>query len=168
MIVSAVQLLHKLTYLRIVVHSNIHHDPSNPVAYSEEFVRATRPGTFDFAGTAVLLARSLPPLRYLFLTTSGYLAERDDDSESGRFWKLNERWWIDRAWRIANPEPVPTGSEGAPAEPVLVDLDKDVAETIVRNEELVLSEVDGVCVFSSGGLWGYADMAALGTRRCST
>ncbi|KAI1789261.1 hypothetical protein LXA43DRAFT_1096549 [Ganoderma leucocontextum] len=138
-ILSALRPLHKLAHLRIVVHSNVHHDPSFPVAYSGEFVRALRGSVFDFEKTAVLLVRPLPSLRYVFLTTSGYLADRRDTSSAPRrFWKAFERWYTPRAWRVAARG---TGSiqEG---EPVLIELHEDVAETIIRNEELVLSEAD--------------------------
>ena len=104
---------------------------------------ATRASTFDFPGTASRLALPLPSLQYLFLTTSGYISERKGSSVSDPL-EVNEQWRGGRAWRIADP----TGMESAhDGERVLVDLHEDVAGTIMRNEELVLSELDKVCAF---------------------
>ncbi len=163
-ILFSLRPLQKMTHLRIVVHSNgIDHDPASPAAYSEEFVRAMRASAFDFAGTAALLARPLPSLQYIFLTTSGYLTERDNGL---LFWRPYDRWYVDRAWRIANPR-VGSGSEHE-REPVLMDLHEDVAETIMRNEELVLSEVDSVSVLVRTACEDNAEAAALATRHRST
>ncbi|KAM5543685.1 hypothetical protein V8D89_002936 [Ganoderma adspersum] len=104
-IISRLHPLHNLTHLRLV-----------HIAYSEEFVRATRGSVFDCAGTAAQLARPLPSLRYVF--------------------------HVAQAWRVA-----PLGSDSArlgEGEPALVELHEDVAETIIRNEKLVLSEADKV------------------------
>ena len=134
-------------------------------------MRATRGSVFDFAGTAALLAGAFPSVQCVFLSTSGYLAVRADPP-SPRFWTAYERWHVARAWRVAfaplgGDGSVREGSEGG-REPMLVELHDDVAETIIRNEDLSLSEVDKVSV-----LWrGVCEMALkrrpLPTRSRST
>ena len=161
--ISGLRPLHNLTHLRLVVHSNIHDDPANPVVYSEEFVRATRGSVFDFAGTAALLACALPSLQCVFLSTSGYLAVRADPP-SPRFWNAYERWHVARAWRIA-----PLGGDGSAREGSeanvdlsLVELHGDVAETIVRNEGLVLSQTDEAMLFSESAKEAQREVSGIG------
>ena len=52
-----------------------------------------------------------------------------------------DRWNVTRAWRVA-PHRVAQDSD-----PVIVSLHDEVAETIMRREELVLSETDKVGLF---------------------
>ncbi|PIL33359.1 hypothetical protein GSI_04810 [Ganoderma sinense ZZ0214-1] len=134
-LVSRLQPLHKLTHLRLVVHSNIHHDPSSG--------RRAYPRSTSWAPP-------LPTLRYVFVATSAYLAVRDPDVEawSYRFWKMIDRWREPRGWRIDRFD---SGSNSRPARerererergPVPVELREDVAEAIMEDEDLVLSEAD--------------------------
>ncbi|PIL29924.1 hypothetical protein GSI_07834 [Ganoderma sinense ZZ0214-1] len=149
-LVSRLHPLHKLTHLRLVVHSNIHHDPSCPVAYSDAFVRETRPSAFDFAAAAARLARPLPALRCVFVATSAYVAEpeRDPDTDvearspSYRFWKMLDRWYEPRGWRVDQFDSGSGLAREGEGGPVLVELREDVAEAIMEDEELVLSEAD--------------------------
>ncbi|PIL30086.1 hypothetical protein GSI_07772 [Ganoderma sinense ZZ0214-1] len=141
--------LHKLTHLRLVVHTNIHHDPSCPIAYSDAFVRETRPSAFDFAGAAARLAGTLPALRCVFVATSAYLAVPDPDVEARSYysyWKMVERWYEPRGWRVDRLDSGHAregeGDREGEGGPVLIELRKDVAEAIMEDEELVLSEVD--------------------------
>ncbi|KAI1787784.1 hypothetical protein LXA43DRAFT_1097964 [Ganoderma leucocontextum] len=135
---SAFQLLHKLTHLRIVVHSNAFDDSAPelpPAAHSQEFVHALCGPAFDHEGSAAALVRSLPALRYVFLTTSGYLpidiATDDESTGGGRGSECSKtrELELERERR----------QDG---EPALVELHDDVAETIIRNEELILSDLD--------------------------
>ncbi len=59
---------------------------------------------------------------------------------------LPHRWHAAGAWRVAEPQT--SGMKDKDGWPVLVGLHDDVAETIIRKEELVLnlSESDEVCV----------------------
>ncbi|KAI1789262.1 hypothetical protein LXA43DRAFT_1083961 [Ganoderma leucocontextum] len=147
-ILSSLQPLHNLTHLRLVVHSKIYSTVKGPSqwhpAHSGEFVSAVRGSAFDFKGAAASLVRTLPSVRYVFLTTGGNLAKRDG-SRRGPFVSY-ERWDVARAWRVAaGSKPEHDGTtvqDGLKATRTLVELDDGVAETIVRNEELVLSETD--------------------------
>ena len=58
------------------------------------------------------------------------------------FCTLYEQWYIDRGWRIARSDG-PSG-EAREGQYELVELHDDVMETIIRKEELVLSESDEV------------------------
>ncbi|PIL30185.1 hypothetical protein GSI_07763 [Ganoderma sinense ZZ0214-1] len=134
---SKLRPLHQLTHLRIIIRSQVYQDETEEaLAYaqhSEEFVRALRRSAFDFEGTAASLLGSPPSLRYLFLTTSSNLADTDRD------WRTTfERWHETRAWRIAGSGT----NEANHVEPLLVSLHDQVVKTIIRKEELVLSDTD--------------------------
>ena len=133
---SSIERLHALTHLRFVLHSDVCYDPSSPIPHSKAFVKAARGSTFPFEETAHTLTNTLPALRHVFLTTSGYLANRDDSTNS--CWKAYERWFISRAWCVAHSEDVRTEA----GQVVLVELDEAAAETIIYQEELVLSAAD--------------------------
>ncbi|PIL30099.1 transporter [Ganoderma sinense ZZ0214-1] len=137
MLVSAIQPLKGLTHLRVVVGASVfvHKEASWPFAPWEEYAHSLRGSRFDYQGTAAALTCALPSLHYVLLTTGGFLSNWDE--EGGR-WKPYERWYISRAWRVGTP-----GNEGVPdGERKLVELHGDVAETIIRKEELVLSRSD--------------------------
>ncbi|KAM5543684.1 hypothetical protein V8D89_002935 [Ganoderma adspersum] len=151
---SALRPLRNVSHLRLVLSCKVYTPPAPPwgSAYSEKFVDAVRASAFDFHGTAMALACTLPALRHVFLTTCGSLATRD---EAVRAWCVNERWNASRAWRVADAEPAGSteytdGTQEVMVEDPtrrLVELHGDVAETIIRNEELVLSETDELELF---------------------
>lgn len=76
----------------------------------------------------------------MFLTTSGYLANRNEGGV--RYWKAYERWMVSRAWRIAHSEDTRVDKEQI----ALVELDEAVADTLINQEELVLSAADEASV----------------------
>ena len=115
---SSVRPLHRLTHLRVVVHFRIY-------GRDEDCGRA-----FDFEGAAAALVAPLPCLRYIFVATNGCVSDWDGDKQS---WEERERWHLPHAWRVADP-----GTSGWG----LVELHDEVAQTIIRKEELVLSEAD--------------------------
>ncbi|KAI1789257.1 hypothetical protein LXA43DRAFT_893227 [Ganoderma leucocontextum] len=151
MIFSAIRPLHGLTHLRVVIGASvyIYTDASWPFAPwgPEEYAHSFRGSSFDFEGTAAALAHPLPSLQHVFITTGGFLSNWDEpDPEKGGSWKPYERWYISHGWRVAKP-----GADGAPeGEPSLVELHDEVSETIIRKEELVLSELDEVSVVWNG------------------
>ena len=155
-IVSAIRPLHKLTHLHVVVGVSVYVTENAPWPFApwEEYAHTFRPSRFDFEGVAATLARALPSLQYVFLTTGGFLSNWDEpaysdmeDPEGARGrWKPYERWFITHGWRVANPG---SGTGGVQeGEHGLVRLHDDVAETVIRNEELVVSKHDEVSVFS--------------------
>ncbi|PIL30193.1 hypothetical protein GSI_07771 [Ganoderma sinense ZZ0214-1] len=140
-LLSALRPLRNLTHLRVLICCELHR-PGDPIwgkaAYSEKFVDAVRGPAFDFAGTAAALVRAVPSLQYVFLTTCGRFIERVEGGEGARTWRSYDRWDVSRAWRVAVRD--------AKRPRRLVRLHSDVADTIIRNEELVLSETDKVGV----------------------
>ncbi|KAI1784014.1 hypothetical protein LXA43DRAFT_1101865 [Ganoderma leucocontextum] len=125
---TALRPLHKLTHLRVVAHASVH-----------DYAYTVREPAFDFGNIAASLVRAQhPSLRYIFLTAGAYLATWYEDPfcEVGT-WMTDERWYTTRGWRIAEAE-----TNGSQGERTLVELHPDVAETIIRNEELILSEAD--------------------------
>ena len=106
---------------------------------------------------AAALVRALPSLQFVFLTVSGCVP----DPEGGFY---PEPWCASQAWRVAKPHSeeanlgkgpsareldvrVGLGDVGGEQErgsSTLVALHGDVAETIIRVEELVLSRKDEV------------------------
>ena len=141
---SSVRPLHNLTHLRVVIHFRIRDsrldwsddDVGSPVARAKAHLRASCGPTFNFEGTAATLAAPLPCLRYIFVATNGRLLNWDKEA---KLWKEYERWHLPHSWRVAGPKT---------SEPGLVELHNEVAETIIRKEELVLSEADTVSIDS--------------------
>ncbi|PIL30084.1 hypothetical protein GSI_07661 [Ganoderma sinense ZZ0214-1] len=170
-LISALRPLHNLTHLRLVVHCKLVKRPAGsatslPYSHSESFVDTVRGPAFDFAGTADALVRTLPSLQYVFLTTCGSLVDRGENkSNSGRpSLREHERWNVGRAWRVANADlgqpqgtrkstttlPRTDGIRDEDEDPPrgrLVELHSDVSDTIIRNEELVLSDADESLLF---------------------
>ena len=156
--VTALQPLHALTHLRIVISCKGSMRPV-PSESSRSFVASVREPGFDFAGTAATLVRVLPSLQYVFLRTSGSLTERERDLAAAPPWRataMHERWDVSRAWRVAGRSSggsnriseAQDGTANAHVDGGLIELHGDVAETIVRNEELVLSQTDEATLFS--------------------
>ncbi|KAM5543682.1 hypothetical protein V8D89_002933 [Ganoderma adspersum] len=153
-LVSALQPLSKLTHLRVVIGASVYvyKEASWPFAPWGEYAHSFRGSAFDWEGTAAALSGAVPSLQNVFLTTGGFLSNWEEppaeDPDAGGLWKPYERWYITRGWRVANVNAnanagsvadsgrVPGGERG------LVELHEDVAGTIIRNEELVLSELD--------------------------
>ena len=105
----------------------------------------------------------------MFLTTGGFLARKHvvpysakggpSPSRRSSWEEPYERWYISRGWRV-DRDATTNGRPGAPGgdvgdgvrdldlavdgEPHLVELHAEVADTIIRTEELVLSERDEV------------------------
>lgn len=153
-LVSALQPLHNLTHLRVVVGANVY-------VYKEaswprgEYAHSFRESAFDWEGTAAALSGAVPSLQNVFLTTGGFLANWEEppaeDPDAGGRWKPYERWYITRGWRVAKTKSGSVTDSGrVPDESArgLVELHEDVAGTIIRNEELVLSELDRVSIRS--------------------
>ncbi|PIL23245.1 hypothetical protein GSI_14555 [Ganoderma sinense ZZ0214-1] len=141
-LVSTLRPLHKLTHLRIVFHAAVfvYSDAASPFAPPEEYALTLRGSTFDFDGTAASLVRPFPSLEYIFLTTCGVLSTWDDSNRHVRPMKPYERWHVPRAWRVAKPDTL--GRTLQNEERVLVALHDEVAETVIRQEDLTLSQSD--------------------------
>ncbi|KAI1786466.1 hypothetical protein LXA43DRAFT_1099167 [Ganoderma leucocontextum] len=140
-LISGLQPLHKLTHLRIIIGANIyvHKDAPSPFRPREgRYAHPFRPSMSDFEETATALARILPSLQNLFLTTSGFLSSwAARSTDGGRDWQPYESY-INHGWRIAA-----LGTDGLPdGERSVVELHEEVTNTIIRKEELVLSERD--------------------------
>lgn len=135
--------LHGLTHLRVVFYSNMPRpDLSSDARGNEEYQRALRGPPFERADeTAASLVRALPSLQYIFLTATGHVENYTAGSTVH-----DRQWHAAGAWRVAEPQT--GGMKDKDKSPVLVGLHDDVAETIIRTEELVLSKADEVCVFS--------------------
>ena len=104
---------------------------------AKAYAGAFRGSMFDFEGTAVELVPPLPSLRYVFVATSGSIAAWRGNDDPRAQWEAEERWHVSRAWRVAEH------ACGA-GQPRLGELDDDVAETLIRTEELVLAKTDEV------------------------
>ena len=155
---AALRPLHNLTHLRIVISCKGYMGPV-PSGSSSSFVESVRESTFDFAGTAAALVRARPSLQYVFLRTSGSLTKRERNLGVAPPWRATlwqERWDVSRAWRVDVAEHGPGGARA------LVELHGDVAETIVRNEELVLSETDEATLFSETAKEARREVSGIG------
>ncbi|PIL30083.1 hypothetical protein GSI_07660 [Ganoderma sinense ZZ0214-1] len=175
-VTSTLRPLHNVTHLRIVVccklvkrpaESESESESSGPSStsarsllypYSESFVDAVRGPAFDFEGTAMAAALPSPALQYVFLTTRGALSFQRS--------AVHERWDVHRAWRVGDGAGRPASgtcgsisTDGMHAYDTdvdppsgrlqleLVELHSDVAATIAKNEELVLSDADQGLLF---------------------
>ena len=130
--------LRALTHLRLVFHCDAWIDFKSELgpldgeaAEDDAFLDAVRPASFAsfaFAFAARALADALPRLRYCFLATSGRVTEvvESDGPDT-----VAERWRASWAWRIA-------------AGGGLVELQDDVAESVIEREGLALSTEEQV------------------------
>ncbi|KAM5543690.1 hypothetical protein V8D89_002941 [Ganoderma adspersum] len=158
-IIAAVQPLHRLAHLRVVIGATVYilheHTPSE-LARLEEYAHSFRESTFDFEGGAAALSGALPSLKNVFITTGGFLSNwvpwDNPDPEavgSSSCWKPYERWYVSRGWRVAIPA---SGAGEVPeGETRLIELHDEVADTIIRKEELVLSEQDEIALHLNHG-----------------
>ena len=157
---TALRPLHDLTHLRIVISCKGYMRPvPSESSSSSSFVESIRDPGFDFAGTAAALVRVLPSLQYVFLRTSGSLTKRERNLGVAPPWRATlwqERWDVSRAWRVDVAEHRSGGARG------LVELHGDVAETIVRNEELVLSQTDEAALFSESAKEARREVSGIG------
>lgn len=146
LLVSALQPLQKLTHLRVVIGTSVYvHELAAPPPFApwedSEYAHSFRPSRFDSEGTATALARAVPSLRNVFLTVGGFLSTLGERG-GGSYWKPYERWYTHRGWRVGIPGRV----EAPEGERRVFELHEEVVDTIVRKEELVLSEEDEVSV----------------------
>ena len=113
-LIAALRILHKLTHLHPVIGASVyvHKGASWPFAPREEYAHFFRASGFDVDGTAAALARVLPSLRHVFITTGESPAnwtgqpEEDDgdpDEESKGRWELYERSYISHGLRVVTP-----------------------------------------------------------------
>ncbi|KAM5534530.1 hypothetical protein V8D89_011862 [Ganoderma adspersum] len=125
--IPSLQYLVQLTHLRVVLHSRTRRSPWTRV---------------PLAGVEETMAAVVPPLsslEYIF-TTAGYLADRRGGSRQG-----HGPWDMAWAWRVVRL----SGADGMPdtSRNGLTELHEDVAETIIRREELVLSRADEAVLY---------------------
>ncbi|KAM5544155.1 hypothetical protein V8D89_002204 [Ganoderma adspersum] len=141
-VLSSLEPLHKLTHLRIIIHSespeHADSDAFEPFTPAEYFQRAIHPSIFDYQGTARALARPLPSLQFLSLTTCGrfFLYEEDRDPIT-QVLPQPKRWAASRAWSVPKRN-ADAGLQNG--EPSLVELQDEEAEDIIEREELVLPD----------------------------
>lgn len=141
-LVSSIRPLHKLTHLRVVVggdastHSVYWDDDSvKPiVACAQEYVSGFLEDEFDFGGTAAALVSGLPCREYLFVETYGYLP--CEERTYYLYWRAVRGWRVEQRGTTEH-------------EPVFVGLHEDVAETIIRQEELAINADDDDETFST-------------------
>ena len=145
-IVSAFRPLQKLTHLRLVVQSDVYYPSYPAMMQSDEFTRTVHESSFDFDGVSATLISSLRGLRYLFVETSGCLTLTNTGSGSlstvgsSQPQRRLEYWRAARGWRVDVMKRAANGKQDGERAPV--ELNENVMETIIRNEELVLSDVE--------------------------
>ncbi|KAI1791970.1 hypothetical protein LXA43DRAFT_1008695 [Ganoderma leucocontextum] len=136
----ALQNLPCLTHLRFVFHCETWKDEE--VMSEDPFLNDLRPASFDFVAVASAIVDVIPSLRYCFLTTSAWVAHMIGFAT----FSIAERWCESHAWRIATNGDTEAAS-GASRE--LVELHNGVAETIIQNEDLILSKGEEASVLSN-------------------
>ena len=95
-----------------------------------------RPASFQFTAVASAIVDEIPSLEYCFLTISAEVTKHCPHL-------LVERWCETRAWRIARREDAEDHDGTGRRE--LVELHKDVAETIIAKEDLGVSSKSHRC-----------------------
>ncbi|KAM5531997.1 hypothetical protein V8D89_014331, partial [Ganoderma adspersum] len=135
------QPLHKLTHLRVAILAHVTYPSYAAMLRSDEFMRTAHGHSFDFDGTAAGLVSALSTLRYLFVDTSGSLTARGKGAGGPRVEREHAFWDLARGWRVRVATEHPTQGAAAPdpgvPRPALVELSKEVRETLTRNEELL-------------------------------
>ena len=140
-IVSAFRPLQKLTHLCLVIQSSVYYPSYPAMMQSDEFACTVHESSFDFDGASDALTSSLPSLRYLFVETSGRLTLTNTGSgSSSQPQRRLEYWRATRGWRVTKHPANGVQDMGLAS----VELNDNVMETIIRNEELVLSDLEHV------------------------
>ncbi|KAM5543672.1 hypothetical protein V8D89_002923, partial [Ganoderma adspersum] len=155
-IVYAIQSLCRLAHLPVVIGASMHIFYEHTYACLafarlEAYARSSCESMFDFEGTAAALARARPSLDNVFLAIGGFLSRFRElpDLKGGRWtWRPHcARWCISRGWPVAIP-----GAGGVlEGDTGLVELHEEVADTIIRKGELVLSEQDEMALHLNYG-----------------
>ena len=96
-----------------------------------------RPKAYAGAFRGSTLVRPLPSLLYVFVATNGSIAAWCGNGNPRAHWDAEVQWHVTRAWRVV---------ELRVGQPRLVELDDEVAETIIRREERLLLKTDKVSV----------------------
>ena len=141
---ASLELLQKLSHLRVVIHCNFFDDAPELVT----LVALRQCEAVDLEGFASSLVRMLPSLRFFFFTMSAWFGNTID---------VKDRWHVVRAWHAVDSPANDTGAGRwmQDGRLTLVDLtDKDAA-AIIEKEELVLSDVEEVSLTlcSARGVW---------------
>lgn len=139
-LIPVLRPLHKLAHLRAVLQSDVRDRAYTAMADSDEFLGTVRGDAFDFAGTSASLARSLPSLRFVFLTTRGEHPSLEDARSS----PLRGSWDVSRGWRVAELARGTDRMRPDDGGPELVELHGEVMATLIRTQELVLSDDEEV------------------------
>ena len=133
-ILPALQLdLPCLTHLSLVFHCEVWSagDSEHPIL-QDGMLTDLRPASFQFTEVACAIVHEIPSLEYCFLTVGAEVTKHCPHL-------LVERWCETRAWRIARRENHGTGGRE------LVELHKNVAETIIAKEDLGVSSKSHRC-----------------------
>ncbi|KAM5531992.1 hypothetical protein V8D89_014326 [Ganoderma adspersum] len=138
---SALQPLHSLTHLRLVISTDICHVLHFLPAHSEPFVSAVRGSMFDFAGTVAALLYSHPFLQYLFIQTDGHLSNYGEWNTAAKR-SVYEEWHEAKGWCVVREEAGTDDPEMQEQRPMLIELADAVVETIVWREQLFASEAE--------------------------
>ncbi|KAI0356069.1 hypothetical protein OH77DRAFT_287164 [Trametes cingulata] len=141
-IISAVRQLHLLTHFRLAIHYS---DSIGFVPSSEHFKQSIRHP--DQKATAEGLLQEVPSLRYVFLTTSGYIRVGDLSSNGPDTWPGN--WILSSGWGKAG-----LGQPGRGGNQV-EQLGKEEIEEMLTVEDLIVSKCDEHVLrgFDSKRMW---------------
>ena len=133
-IFPAVQLdLPCLTHLSLVFHCEAWSagDLEHPIL-QDGMLTDLRPASFQFTAVASAIVDEIPSLEYCVLTIGAEVTKHCPHL-------LVERWCETRAWRIARHE------DDGTCRRELVELHKNVAETIIAKEDLGVSSKSHRC-----------------------
>ena len=128
--------LHSLTHVRLVFHCEALCHSDSDFILKDALLADLRPASFDFAAVASAVLDEIPSLQYCFMTVGAWIGK-------GCPHLLVERWCESRAWRIVHCED-PEDPRGT-GRRELVELHKDVAETIIVKEDLGVSSKSHHC-----------------------
>ena len=130
---ASLELLQKLSHLRVVIHCNFFDDEPEPVTPSA----LRQCDAVDLEGFASSLARMLPSLQFFSFTMSAWFGNTVD---------VKDRWHAVRAWHAVDSPANDTARAGQMQDgrPTLVDLTDKAAAAIIEKEELMLSDVEEV------------------------
>ncbi|KAM5546097.1 hypothetical protein V8D89_000223 [Ganoderma adspersum] len=160
-----IEPLRALTHFRLVFHCDAREAevPARPIA-EEPLVEDLRPtsrfGRFNFATVVSMIADALPSLQYCFVTNSAWAVE----TKLVYAYSVVERWRESHAWWVAH---APTGSNdvdnrkpgattavdtASGTRRELVELPDSIAETIIEEEDLVLSTEEKASVLKHNSI----------------